>query len=93
MSPACDFCSTSTTTYILPPDMIDEPITEGIDKGKRKCHFCKSGKDYLLGTDGEIYKKDDVCMDYKKFCNDVYWKPELYVKFHKSLTDSCANTE
>jgi hypothetical protein len=65
--------------------MIDEPIEAGPHKGKRICHFCKFGTDVLKGSDGTIYKRDEVVADYKKFCEDIYHKPELYIKFNKSL--------
>ena len=85
--PICNFCSTSTTTYILPPDMIGEQITDGEHRGKRMCHFCQYGQDHLIGSDGSVYKKDDVCADYKQFCDGVYHKPEIYVLANKSLID------
>lgn len=52
--PKCDFCSTPTTTYILPPDFIDEPIEFGDDKGKRKCHFCMIGSNVITTKDGTV---------------------------------------
>lgn len=81
----CDFCQDKGNFF--PPDMIDEPIEEGPDKGKRKCHFCKLNTDTLVGSDGTVYRKLEVLADYKKFCDDVYLKPEIYVKFNKSLID------
>ena len=74
--PQCCKCS-----RYLPPDFIDNEIFGKV------CHFCKEQKDYLLGSDGTIYRKDEVIYDYYKLTKKLANSNDLKDKMNKIIVD------
>lgn len=52
--------------YMLPPDFVDK-----LGEHEYICHYCLEGKNALVGTDGILYKKDDVVEDYKNLIDKL----------------------